>query len=293
MKLSLFLNEHTQSLQRAGVDSPRLCAELILAEVLGLSRAALLAFPERKLEPSQVKAARALLERRARGEPLAYILGRKEFYSLQFKVGPAVLVPRPETELLVDLALEYGNVSAPCLFADLGTGSGCVLVALLKNCPLWRGLGLDICPQALQIARQNIKAHNLDSLNNLNRRAALLQGSFDACPLRSASLDFIVSNPPYISGEDYANLNFEVRNFEPAHALRSADHGLRDPLLVCQSAERCLKPDGKLFMEIGCEQGQSVLDFFSSPFLSSKAWAQVQIIKDLAGLDRVLFAVRA
>ena len=286
MKSGKFLSESTKQLESSGIDSPRLCVELILGEVLGISRASLLAFPERELEEEALVQAKKMLERRARGEPLAYILGRKEFYSLQFKVGPAVLVPRPETELLVDLALEQISPNANCLFADFGTGSGCLLAALLKNRPSWRGLGLDISQQALHIAAWNIAHHKV------HYRASLLRADFGACPLRPASFDFIVSNPPYISEADYASLNPEVRDFEPAHALRSPANGLRDPLAVCLAAERCLKPGGRLFMEIGCEQGQSVLDFFKSCPLDPKAWEEAQIIKDLAGLDRVLFAIR-
>ena len=190
-----------------------------------------------------------------------------------------MLVPRPETELLVELALDRLPLDENLLFADLGCGSGCILVTLLLEARNWRGVGVDISEAALEVSRENISVHKLES------RAGLLDADFTKDPFPAESLDFIVSNPPYISSEDYKTLGFEVKNFEPRLALESGPEGLDHPRQVVEAAGKILKPGGRLFMEIGSEQGAAAINLFSG-----KIWAGLELVPDLAGLDRVVAA---
>ena len=280
------LSSFEQQLKDASVDSPRLCAEMIVGEVTGMSRAQLLAFGERKLDAAQMEWAKAMLSRRVQGEPMAYILGRKEFYGREFKVNPAVLVPRPETELIVDLALEFFQKTAPLRFADLGCGSGCILGTLLAEAGAWKGIGVDISPAALAVARENLERLQVQG------RAELLEADFaEPAVLPGAALDLLVSNPPYIPTVEYEALGFEVKNFEPRLALDSGPDGLVHPRMVAATAAYALKPGGLLLMEIGTEQGKGALALFhnsAGPF----AWRALEIIPDLAGRNRLVRAVR-
>lgn len=298
--ISSLLSEYESLLAAAHVDSPRLCAEMIVGKVSNMSRAQLIAFGERTLNEAQLAAGEAMLARRLTGEPMAYILGRKEFYGREFMVNHTVLVPRPETELLVDLALQEFERSAPVQFADLGCGSGCIIGSLLKEAAAWSGTGVDISTEALEICALNLEElmgvrpavktmPEALSPVSVSKRAQLLKADF-ANPncLPEAVFELIVSNPPYISAREYENLDGEVRNFEPRIALESGDDGLFHPRKVALTAERALKPGGVLLMEIGCGQGANALKIFSSSL-----WTTVEILPDLAGLDRVVRARRA
>ena len=295
--ISTLLSRYTELLAMAGADSPRLCAELIVGEAARLGRAQLLAFGERTLNREEQAACEGMLARRMQGEPMAYILGRKEFYGREFMVSPAVLIPRPETELLVDLALHRLDRAAPVRFADLGCGSGCLLASLLAEAPAWTGVGVDISPAALEICAANlqrllgesaaVEAGPVpeESLSRASLRLADFAGS--GC-LPAAHFDLIVSNPPYISSLEYQTLEPGVRNFEPRLALESGEDGLYHARQVAALGLRALRPGGLLLMEIGCEQGAAALRLFSG-----QPWAQVELVPDLAGLDRVILARRA
>ena len=321
INISSLLTNFSLRFSNAKVDSPRLCAELILSEILGLNRAQLIAFPERQVSEVLAKQCEALAARREQGEPMAYILGRKEFYGIDFIVSPAVLVPRPETELIVDLLKQEfsrhlpssgapnsagpdsggpssggpnsagpdsggPNSGAPSSgglrFADLGTGSGCLLATILLNFPAWQGVGVDISAPALEIAQKNIVAQKLQA------RCQLIQADFTNLPLRKQSLQLIVSNPPYIPTSQYNALNPEVRCFEPELALHSGFDGLAHPRKVVKAGEYCLVPGGLLLMEIGDDQAEAALALFDL-----KQWLKPQIINDLAGRNRIALAYRA
>ncbi len=277
--VNLLLSVYTSRLEKTGVDSPALCARMILGEALGMDRAGLVVHAEMAVGEAARAACEKMLARREKGEPMAYILGRKEFYGRDFSIRPGVLVPRPETELLVELALDKLPLNENLLFADLGCGSGCILVTLLLEARNWRGVGVDISEAALEVIRENISVHKLES------RAGLLDADFTKDPFPAESLDFIVSNPPYISSEDYKTLGFEVKNFEPRLALESGPEGLDHPRQVVEAAGKILKPGGRLFMEIGSEQGAAAINLFSG-----KIWAGLELVPDLAGLDRVVAA---
>lgn len=277
------LAEFEDKLARVGVDSPRLSARMLLGEVLNLDHAGLVAHPDRPIEDREAALAREMVARREKGEPAAYILGRKEFYGLDFRVGRGVLVPRPETEHIIDFVLEeIWEVGGP-RFADLGTGSGALAVALGVHLKSSRGLCLDRSRKALTVARLNMEDHCLEN------RLMAVQGDFGQLPVKPGSLDLVVSNPPYVPQKDYAGLDQEVRDFEPFGALVAGRDGLdayRDMAPTCFEA---LRPGGLLFWEIGHGQGERVAEIlhgagFPAPF--------IRIRNDYAGLERVACAVR-
>ena len=327
LNLRELLNAHTRLLEESGIDSPRLSAEVLLAKALGLDRNELLKrliiTPNSPVGDSERLFADQLVARRAGGEPTAYILGVKEFYGHDFSVSPATLVPRPETELLVDLALGEIMRRRPAgqggrgLFADFGTGSGCIAVTLSLTCPLWSGIAMDISKEALITAQGN--AHRLNA-----RNLAFVLADFTAPPLAPGSLELLVSNPPYISEDEYAGLNREVRDFEPKSALvpslpnsggtaveppqtaRGAEQrngvvasgqpncgffspagasGLEHSLAIIEQAALLLKPGGLLLMETSAARALPLL-----AALCGNDWSEGGIHKDFAELDRVLSA---
>ena len=269
-------------------------AELLLAKVLGLDRNALLKRlilePEVLPEDALHEFVR-LIARRAEGEPAAYILGYKEFYGREFTVSPNTLIPRPETELLVDLALEYAqsvDTDTSPVFADLGTGTGCIAVTLALELSHWRGIAVEKSPAALRIARANGVRLGAESL-------CLALADFRTPPVPPASLDLLLSNPPYVSELEYRTLSREVRAFEPKSALVPCSEsllptgasGLEDAEALIDLARALLKSGGLLLMEIGCTQGPVLLSRLQGP-----DWTEARLHKDLAGLDRVLAAQR-
>jgi len=280
------LRDERLSFQNAGVESPDLSAELLLASSLGLDRPGLLRLallePDHPLEEAAMKRYAALRERRLAGEPMAYILGGKEFYGRLFRVTPDALIPRPETELLVDAALEHLAGRPPGRFADLGTGSGCIAITLaLELGPEWRGLALDFSAPALRLALENARALGAANL-------AFILGDYTCPPLRPASLDLLVANPPYISEGEYAALDHGVRAFEPVTALVAGPEGTEQLLGLLALGAEALRPAGLLLLELGQSQGQSLLEAASA----QPAWSESRILRDLTGRDRLLLARR-
>jgi release factor glutamine methyltransferase len=253
-----------QALSSSGID-PRE-ARLLLASVTGFSEAAVLAHPERPLSPPTENSFFAMTQRRAAGEPIAYILGRKEFYGLELAVTPAVLIPRPETELLVELALTREFSSA----VDLGTGSGAIALALKKERPRARVVAVEASAAALVIARRNATKHNLEVEF---RHGRWLE------PLGAERFELIVSNPPYVAAGDphLADLGFE-----PANALVAGADGLDAIREIVRGAGKHLAPGGWLLVEHGIGQERAVFDLLAGAGLEDRAtWP------DLAGIPRV------
>jgi release factor glutamine methyltransferase len=208
------------------------------------------------------------LTRRIAREPVAYITGRKEFWSLDFQVGPGVLIPRPETETLIEQLLKrFPDRTAPLGVLDLGTGSGCLMIAALSEYPGATGTGVDASDAALEWARRNIAAHGLES------RSRLAECDFSEI---GGIYDVILANPPYIRTEDIATLAPEVRLYEPVQALDGGADGLEAYRVLAPEIERLLKPDGLAFLEIGAGQGPAV----------GKLMKTIEIVPDLAGIDR-------
>ncbi|MBL6750180.1 MAG: peptide chain release factor N(5)-glutamine methyltransferase [Nevskia sp.] len=257
--------------------SPRLDAELLLGEVLGMGRAALAV---RAGEPLQAQAALrfvALLERRRDGEPVAYLTGRRGFWSLELEVSPAVLVPRPETELLVEWALERLRGQPAPRVADLGTGSGAIALALAAERPDAQLLATDISAEALEQARRNAAALRIA---NVEFRLA------DWCAgLAGETFDLIVSNPPYVAPDDAC---LEALRYEPRRALVAADGGMAALAAIAQAAPAHLRGGAALLLEHGAAQGAAVREV-----LRDCGYAEVATRRDLAGLERASGGVRA
>lgn len=272
---------------RKQVDSPALSAQLLLAETLGMGRMQVLLERNRALSPAEWKAFWQLAARRAKGEPVAYILGRKEFYGRDFSVNHHVLTPRPETEHMVEAVLARFAEHDSIRFADLGTGSGILAVTIALELSGSRGLAMDISAPALETARANAAALMQGGRNRLQ----FCLGDFVAPPLSSRSLDLVVSNPPYVGAVEYDTLSHEITRFEPRHALvplqDEGRSGLESIACVLHAAERSLRPGGWLLIEIGCEQKDDVLRM-----AGNASWQEQEVLPDLAGLPRVFVARR-
>lgn len=267
----------------AGIDAPRLSAELLAGKAFGLSRMGLIMRAKDRPEAAQMELLDALVERRAAGEPVAYLLGEREFFSLEFRVTPDVLIPRPETEGIVEQAQRLFAKDFPLRFADFGTGSGCLAVTLAHEFRQARGLVVDLSGAALEVARGNARTHGVEE------RLEFVCADFTRLALPQDGLDLVVANPPYVTEAEYAELSREVRGFEPKEALVSPEEGLWHLRGLLPVAARCLKPLGRLLCEIGSAQGAAALRLAGDPVLGFSGAA---ILKDYAGLDRVLFATK-
>lgn len=272
-------------LTRRDRDSPSLSAQLLLAEVLSTRREELLLRRDAPLDVQQWRDFWRLVARRSQGEPVAYILGRKEFYGRMFAVNHAVLTPRPETEHLVEALLQRIEPKDAVRFADLGTGSGILAVTLALELPRSLGVGLDICPRALQVARGNAAVHDVLG------RLLLVQGDFCNAPLPKNSLDILVANPPYVPAAQIPHLSLEVTRFEPRHALvplqGEGASGLESIEQVLHAGACALRPGGQLVVELGSGQGAAVLEL-----AGQRRYKGASILPDLAGHERVLLARR-
>jgi release factor glutamine methyltransferase len=267
-------------LAAAGIGSARAEAWLLLGRVSGRERPQLIADSLESLTPAQEAELERLVQRRLAREPIAYILGEKEFWSLPFQVGPAVLIPRPESETVVEAALAaLPERQAALRLLDLGTGSGCLLLALLSELPNTTGLGVDASAAALEIAEAN--AHRL----GLAGRARFEQRTWATgldCPF-----DLIVSNPPYVSEADRAKLQPEIRDFEPQAALFAGPDGLEAYRALAPDCARLLRPAGFLALEIGQGQGEPV-----ARILEQHGLIVTARYSDLAGIERCLIVRR-
>ncbi|WP_426416058.1 peptide chain release factor N(5)-glutamine methyltransferase [Aestuariirhabdus sp. LZHN29] len=256
-------------------DTARLDLELLLCSVLRCERSYLFTWPETRLNESQCAAFQTLLERRLNGEPVAYIIGQQGFWSLELEVDASTLIPRPETELLVEqaLLLLQDRAALPSRVADLGSGSGAIALALANERPAWQLLGVDRVAPAVALANRN--AHRLQLTN-----ARFVEGSWCG-GLEGGPYDLIVSNPPYIDAEDPHLAQGDVR-FEPRSALVAGQQGLADIRAIGEQARHWLRTGGWLLFEHGFAQGGAVRDL-----LSSLGYGEVGTQRDLAGLERV------
>lgn len=258
----------------ANVSTAQLDAELLLAHVLMVSREFLYAWPEKEIFVAQQTRFLALVERRYAGEPIAYILGGKEFWGRQFLVNTDVLIPRPDTEMLVEKVLSKLGHLEKLNVIDLGTGSGAIAITLKKEKPSWQVYAADLNANALKIANLNAK--------KLNATIHLMQADWGQ-PLRANQIDIIVSNPPYIDKDD-ADLEKAVRDYEPYQALIADQQGYADLLTIISTAKRVLKPEGHLFLEHGFKQAPQL-----KKRLSDCGYYNIDVYQDLAGLDRVTY----
>ena len=279
------LREGVQKLERANVPSASLAAELLLMHGLGRDRTFLYAHPESPVDPTQLEKFNSLINKRAAGTPTQYLTGRQEFWGMDFEVTPDVLIPRPETEHLIEVALARIGESRrnnPLRIADVGTGSGCIAVALAKEFPNANIFATDISSAALKIAERSATRHNFKDRIRFTE-CNLLEGIPEHPPL-----NVVVSNPPYIARKDAASLPIDVREHEPAIALFAGEDGMEIyPPLIAQ-AKTHLAEGGLLVLELGLGLFESVSDFLEA----RTGWTRVSATEDLAGIVRVISAVR-
>lgn len=255
-------------------------AELLLLHTLQIPRSSLIAHPGRELSRSQRTAYEASIARRLRHEPVQYITGRQEFYGLTLKVTPAVLIPRPETEHLVEAVLQLLPADKPLKIADIGTGSGAIAIAIATHFPHAAITALDISPEALAVASANAREHNVAG------RIRFLQSDLlSALDREAETFDAIVSNPPYVPETDRATLHPQVRDYEPATALFAGETGLDLYGRLIPQADHSLKPDGLLALEIGHNQRDAIAALL-------QRWHNVSFVNDLQNIPRVALAQR-
>ncbi|HEX8161519.1 MAG TPA: peptide chain release factor N(5)-glutamine methyltransferase [Pyrinomonadaceae bacterium] len=271
------LREAADALRERSVEEPRREAATLLAATTGRDRAFLVAHSDDALAPGDLELFRARVSRRAAGEPTQYITGRQEFYGLDFEVGPAVLIPRPETELLVETALELlRGVGGPRL-CDVGTGSGCVAVALLHARTDARCVAVDISPDALRVAARNAARHSVTD------RLPLVASDCFAALDPAYKFDLVASNPPYVAETDLDGLQREVREHEPRAALTPGGDGLSVIRRLLADAPRFLSAGGCLVFEIGHDQHEAV-----RRLIDARVWKPLGIRRDLQGIPRTV-----
>jgi release factor glutamine methyltransferase len=268
--------EATQILRRAGVPEARREAATLLAHALKRDRTFLITHAEEEVSAEVLAAFRKMLERRARGEPLQYITGHTEFFKLDFEVTPDVLIPRPETELLVETALDLLGVEDQPLVCDVGTGSGCIIISILHERERATGVGVDISRPALEVARRNAVRHGVDEHLSL-----VLSDCLEALDTTPTRFNMIVSNPPYVAEDALEGLQREVRDFEPRAALTPGGDGLRIIRRLLHDAPHLLQTGGHLLIEIGFDQHEAV-----ERLVDSQTWKLLAIHKDLQGIPR-------
>jgi release factor glutamine methyltransferase len=270
-------------LERAKLEEPRLSAEMLLAKVLGCPRVALYTQFDRVVAPDQLAQYKLLIQQASAGQPIAYLTGLREFYSLSFEVTPDVLIPRPETELLVDQALAACKLAQRAMkMWDACTGSGCVAVTAARYAPNLTALATDISTAALAVASRNAQRHAV------NGRVTLAQADLLNLPPERAGMapfDILTANPPYVSDAEVARLPPSVR-CEPDLALRAGPTGLEHIRRIIQQAPPALAPLGLIAMEFGFAQAEGVYELFHA----SGQYEQLQVLKDHAGIERVIVA---
>jgi release factor glutamine methyltransferase len=302
------LNWITDYLAGKGIDSPRLSAELLLSHVLEIKRIDLYTQFDKPVEQTQLDRLRSLVKRAGEHEPIAYLVGKTEFYSLEIDVTADCMIPRPETELLVQNAIEFlrarpvrnsamrrerqeeelsnGTRNGTQLVCDLCTGSGCIAVAIAKSCPDVQIIATDSSEAALRVAAQNVRKYQL------KERIELLCGDlFD--PLAAGSdaseFDLIVCNPPYVSAAEFESLDKNVKDYEPTSALHAGRDGLEVYRKIVEKVDRFLKPSAALMLEIGYAQGEKVAQLLEQ----TKVFVDIKMEKDFQSHDRVITATKA
>lgn len=278
MTIKEALRQASKTLASGSIEDAPLEAELLLMHLLGIDRAKLYARLEDELSPGDAQAFAQLLERRLSHEPIAYILGHREFFGHDFYVAPGVLIPRPESELLVDKALDFVKKFPDHnpVIAEIGTGSGAIAISLALLLPNAKIYATDISPRALNIARVNCEKHGVQD------RVHLLEGDLlDPLP---EPVDIILANLPYIGDEELSELGAEIRMFEPMEALAGGGQGLDKVRQLLSKAGGKLRPGGSVLLEIGAAQGRAVASLARGLFPR----ARVELARDLAARERVL-----
>lgn len=272
----------SEYLGRKGVESPRVSAEMLLAHVLGVKRLRLYMEADRPASELERAAFRDLVERAAKHEPVDYLVGQAPFFSMMLKVTPSVLIPRPSTETLVEHVVQHSRrtpgFSSPTV-ADIGTGSGAIAIALAKHVPHCHVIATDVSGDALTVAAENIRAQGV------GERVTLREGDLLA-PLQGERVRYLVSNPPYISDAEWAEVKANVKDYEPVGALRGGVDGLRDIRRLVAEARPHLDVPGQLVVEIAASQKEAVLAMVKK----TPGLGNAHVLADHEGLPRVLVA---
>lgn len=272
------LKSAAAKLTDAGIENPRFEAASLTALAIKRDRTFLIAHPEYELTAAERRRYSDLLERRSSRVPFQQLRGTQEFYGLDFEVTPEVLIPRPETETLVEAAIAELRDIEKARFCEIGTGSGCISVAMLANLPNAVAIASDVSATAVEVARRNAKRNGVDP-----RVEFLVSDVFDS--IDGDGFDAIVTNPPYIHADDIPTLQIEVRDHEPLVALTDGGDGLSIIRRIVTDSPARLKPNGLLLMEIGHRQSDAVEAMFSR-----EIWTDVHFLKDLQNIDRTVYA---
>jgi len=276
------LHKSTEYLRIKGIESPRMNAELLLADILKCKRLELYLMYDRPLTEIELTKYREYLKRRSTFEPTQYIIGTVEFYGLEFNVSPAVLIPRPETEILVETVINSVNKEDAFQIMDIGSGSGNISIAIAVNLPNVNVTGIEISESAITIAKENLK--KISS----NERVSFLK--FDVLSVSKSefpAMDIIVSNPPYVSKEDYGKVQKEILNYEPDIAVTDFYDGFKFYSKIISLAVQILKPNGKIFLEIAQGQSKKI-----NGIMKENNFKEISIIQDYQKIDRVIYGVK-
>ena len=278
MQLRQALHKAIAQLEAAEIDAPRISAQVLIFHVLGCDRAYLFAHPERELVEAEQSHYDMLVSRRAAGEPLQYLTGHQEFWKADFLVSPAVLIPRPETEHIIEVVLDlvrHFALNPHLKLIDVGTGSGAIAITLARELPHAEVHAVDLSPSALEVARTNAQ--------RLGASVHFAQSDVLASVVCDASFDFVVSNPPYVGLSEADKVQAVVKHYEPHMAVFAGDEGLDVIRRLIPQAHRALRQGGWLLMEVGYSQSQAVMDLLAG-------WHNVHSVPDLAGIPRVIAA---
>ncbi len=272
------LRDGAKLLQENSIAEPESEAVLLMGHALKRDRAFIYAHPEYRLSAVESILFKAVIRRRSSHEPFQYITGRQEFYGLEFYVTPDVLIPRPETEILVEAAIKQFREQEQFKFLEVGIGSGCISVSILANLPRANALGSDVSYKALVVAGNNAEANRVS--DRLELQISNVYESVD-----DREFDLIVSNPPYVADPDLPALQREVRDFEPKTALSGGPDGLDIVRRIIAGAPKLLKTNGMLMMEIGWDQSERVSKIFDA-----SSWKSIEMLPDLQGIPRIVVA---
>jgi release factor glutamine methyltransferase len=274
------LADATAALAKSALKQARLEAGSLLSHVMNRDRTFILAHPDQGLDSDQLARFQSLVLRRAAGEPLQYITGHQEFFKLDFEVTPDVLIPRPESEAIVEAALELLPKDRPSRFADVGTGSGCLPISILHELPTTSGIATDISTAALAVAHGNAQTHRVAD------RLELIESDLLTAVPPEEQFDLIVSNPPYVPDKDIDSLQPEVR-FEPRSALAGGTDGLEVIRRLLREAPPRMQTGGHLVFEFGFGQAELLLNL-----IDRKAWNLIEVRKDLQDIPRMMVLAR-
>jgi len=274
------LAQGTRALAAAGITEPRTDAALLLGDVLNHDRSFMIAHPEHSVAANQLQKFREFIARRASGEPLQYITGHQEFFKLDFEVTPDVLIPRPETEVIVEVALEILRPDQSARLLDIGAGSGCLAISILKELTNARAVAIDISESALKVALRNAERHGVMD------RLRVIESDLFSAMASDDMFDLLVSNPPYVPEAELKSLQPEVQ-YEPAAALAGGADGLATIRRILRDAPPFLCAGGYLIFEIGFGQSESI-----ETLVGARDWQMIEIRRDLQGIPRTVVVRR-